>query len=260
MALMPLAGNSPVPGSDRLSAVYLYFYTDSVAFPRLRDQSLDQAWPFLLAETLRAETGVPVYPCMRGLGGGTITEISRVLMRDIGYFRGQGETTRSIVIFNIGVVDAAPQPFTYGLRKIARVPRLGPRVWNWLQAILQPHRALLQRIYAYRRTSPQRFSWCFERMVRLVTRAGMIAVSIDTPLTPLSLEQRSPGLRDSISEYNRLKHGCTTVVHVSTDWAQDDHFLECGHHFNSEGHQQLADRLMQTLRPLIAPGEAVTAP
>ena len=58
------ARTSPVRG------IYLYFYTDSVAFPQLGDQSRDQAWSFLLAEMIRADTGVPVYPRRRGLRGG----------------------------------------------------------------------------------------------------------------------------------------------------------------------------------------------
>lgn len=252
MDLVPSANNPPESEGCHLSAVYLYFYTDSVAFPRLRDQSLDQVWPFLLAERIRTEFGTRVFPCMRGLGGGTVSEIGRILTRDSGYFRAQGESTRSIAIFNIGVVDAAPQPFTYGLRKIATIPRFGPKVWRWLQALLTPHRRLLQRIYSYHRTSPMRFSWCFERMVRQANRSGLQVVSIDTPLTPLSLEQRSPGLRDSIMHYNRLKRACAGAMHLSTDWVRDEHYLECGHHFNLEGNMQMAEHLFQALRPALS--------
>ena len=235
-----------------LRAIYLYFYTDSVAFPRLRDQSLDQIWPFLLAESMRRELGVPVYPCLRGLGGGTIGEIGQILTRDTGYFRAQEADTDSIVIFNTGVVDAAPQPFTYALRKIAAIPKLGPPVWDWMQARLSPHRALLQRLYFYRRTPPWRFSWLFDRMIRQVRRAGMIAVSVDTPLTPVSLEQRSPGLRDSIVLYNELKHRQQDVLHVGTEWVRDEHYLECGHHFNLTGHRLLAERLKNAVLPALA--------
>jgi len=233
-----------------LRAIYLYFYTDSVAFPRL-DQSLDQAWPFLLAEGLRDELGVPVYPCLRGLGGGTIGEIGQILTRDTGYFRTQEADTVSIVIFNTGVVDAAPQPFTYVLGKVAAIPKLGPPVWSWLEARLSPHRGLLQRLHSYRRTSPWQFSWLFDRMIRQASRAGMTLVSIDTPLTPLLLEQRSPGLRDSIALYNELKHRQQGVLHVATDWVKDEHYLECGHHFNLTGHRMLAERLKNAVLPAL---------
>jgi hypothetical protein len=235
-----------------LRAIYLYFYTDSVAFPRLRDQTLDKTWPFLLAESLRHELGVPVYPCLRGLGGGAIGEIGEILTRDIGYFRAQENNTSSIVIFNTGVVDAAPQPFTYALRIIASLPRFGPKMWNWVQARIYPHRAFMQRLYFYRRTCPWRFSWLFDRMIRQVRGAGMIPVSIDTPLTPLSLENRSPGLRDSIALYNDLKHRQRDVLHVVTDWVSEEHYLECGHHFNMKGHLLLAARLKNSVLTLLA--------
>lgn len=235
-----------------LRAIYLYFYTDSVAFPRLHGQSLDKTWPFLLAESLRHELSVPVYPCLRGLGGGAIGEIGKILTRDTGYFRAQEADTGSIVIFNTGVVDAAPQPFTFVLRNIASFPRFGPKVWSWVQARMYPHRALLQRLYFYRRTSPWRFSCLFDRMIRQVRRAGMIPVSIDTPLTPVSLEQRSPGLRDSIVLYNDLKHRQLDVLHIATDWVRDEHYLECGHHFNLTGHQLLAARLKNSVLTVLA--------
>jgi hypothetical protein len=241
------SGRQHASGDFALRSIYLYFYTDSVAFPRLRDQSLDQAWPFLLTESLRQELGVPVYPCLRGLGGGTIAEIGQILNRDAGYFRSQDSDTVSIVIFNTGVVDAAPQPVTYALRKIANIPKLGPPVWGWLQAKLTPHRALLQSLYSYRRTPPWRFSWLFDRMVKQAKRAGMIPVSIDTPLTPMSLERRSPGLRDSISLYNEIKHRQLDVMHVPTDWVSEAHFLECGHHLNQIGHRLLAEELKNTV-------------
>lgn len=249
--------DNDVPGHQAgqgrtLRAIYLYFYTDSVAFPRLRDQSLDQAWPFLLAESLRRELDVPVYPCLRGLGGGTIGQIGNILTCDTGYFRAQETDTGSIVIFNTGVVDAAPQPFTYALRKIAAVPRLGPPVWDWIQALLSPHRARLQRLYFYRRTSQWRFSWLFDRMIRQVRRAGMTPLSIDTPLTPVSLELRSPGLRDSIVLYNEIKHRQKDVLHVATEWVKDVHYLECGHHFNTTGHRLMAEQLKKAVLRVLA--------
>jgi hypothetical protein len=229
-------------------AIYLYFYTDSVAFPRLADQSVDMTWPFLLTEMLREDLGARVYPCLRGLGGGKITDVQRLFLADSGYFRAQGNDTSSFVIFNTGIVDAAPQPFTYCLRVMARIPRIGPPAWNLVQKLLGPHRVWLQRLFAYRQTSRLRFVRVFDRMVRLTKRAGMISISLDTPLTPASLESRSPGLRASIDEYNALKHRNTDTIHVAMDWVGEDHYLECGHHFNAAGHRETAQRLMVAIK------------
>jgi hypothetical protein len=231
--------------------VYLYFYTDSVAFPRIEDQALEQTWPFILKDRLETECDVRIYPCLRGLGGATISEICRILLRDIGYFRGQMDNTVSIVIFNTGIVDAAPQPFTYCLRKIARIPFIGPKIWHYVQKPLISNRVLLQRIWWYRQTTPWHFRYVFNRMIRQVKRLNMEAVSIDTPMTPLSLEARSPGLLESIRQYNSIKHDNTDATHVAMDWVNDAHYLEDGHHFNLEGHQLLAGCLLQTVRGLL---------
>jgi hypothetical protein len=223
-----------------------------VAFPRLADQSVDMTWPFLLSEALRDEFGVPVYPCLRGLGGGTISDVQRLFLTDHGYFRAQGADTRSFVIFNTGIVDAAPQPFTYCLRLMAKVPKIGPRVWEQVQKLLVPHRARLQAIYAYRMTSRRRFSRVFDRMVRLAKRSGLIPISLDTPLTPTTLEARSPGLRASVREYNALKRRNETPIHVAMDWVGEAHYLECGHHFNATGHRETALRLLLAIRTAMA--------
>lgn len=232
--------------------VHLYFYTDSVAFPRIEHQALEQTWPFLLKDRLENECDVRVYPCLRGLGGATIDQIRSIFLRDIGYFRGQGGDTTSIVIFNTGVVDAAPQPFTFCLRKIAKIPVIGPKLWHYVQKPLIPNRALLQRIWWYRRTTPWRFRRVYNQMICQVKRLKMEAVSIDTPLTPLSMESRNPGLRESIRHYNSIKHDNSDVTHVAMDWVQDAHYLEDGHHFKLEGHRLLADHILQTVRGLLA--------
>lgn len=233
---------------SQTKVVYLYFYTDSVAFPRIDDQALEQTWPFLLKDRLEVECGVRVYLCLRGQGGATIGEIRSIFLRDIGYFRGQGGDTISLVIFNTGVVDAAPQPFTFCLRKIAKLPLIGPKLWRYVQKPLIPNRAILQKIWWYRQTMPGRFRYIFNHMVCQVKRLKMQAISIDTPLTPVAMEARSPGLRESIRQYNAIKHENTDVIHVAMDWVQDEHYLEDGHHLKPEGHRLLADRLMQAVR------------
>jgi hypothetical protein len=220
--------------------IYLYCYTDSVGFPRLEDQSPEMTWPFLLQRQLGSRG--QVYLHTRGLGGGRIAELENILERDTGYFRSQGDGTRSFCLFNIGVVDAAPRPFTYHLKSLARIPRIGPAMWGCISKRLHGRRALLQRVYSYRLTPPRAFQKSFLRMTQHATRAGMVPISIDTPLTPEWLEARSPGLRDSIALYNSLKHA-VEATHVSTQWVRDEHYLDCGHHLNAVGHELLAAQL-----------------
>jgi len=236
---------------SQTKVVHLYFYTDSIAFPRIEDQVLEQTWPFLLKDRLEDECDLRVYPCMRGQGGATVSDISRIFLRDIGYFRGQGDNTVSLVIFNTGIVDAAPQPFTFYFRMMAKIPLIGSSLWQFFQKALIPNRAALQKIWWYRQTTPRRFRHVFNQMVRQVKRLEMQAISIDTPLTPVAIEARSPGLRESIQQYNAIKHENIDVTHVSMGWVRDEHYLVDGHHFNLEGHRQLADRLMLTVRGIL---------
>ncbi len=231
--------------------IHLYFYTDSIGFPRIENQALDQTWPFLLKDRLEQECGLRTYMCLRGLGGATISEIRSIFLRDIGYFRGQGGDVKSFVVFNTGIVDAAPQPFTYPLRKIAAIPVLGPKLWYYIEKLLHPCRPFFQKFFSYRRTSPLRFQHIFNHMVRQVKRLEMESISIDTPLTPLSLEARSPGLRESVKQYNRLKNMNYDVYHVAMDWVMDEHYLEDGHHFRFTGHRLLADRLFEVILRLL---------
>jgi hypothetical protein len=35
------------------------------------------------------------------------------------------------------------------------------------------------------------------------------------------------------------------------DWVKDEHYLECGHHFNEIGHQELAQRLFSIIRGIV---------
>lgn len=76
----------------------------------------------------------------------------------------------------------------------------------------------------------------------------MQSISIDTPLTPLVMEARSPGLRESIREYNAIKRENDSIIHVAMDWVQDEHYLEDGHHFKPEGHRLLAGELLTAVR------------
>jgi|GEM_PF-1770245 len=233
--------------------IYLYFYVDSVGFPRL-NQPPDITWPFLLKDLLERNCNVSVYPYMRGLAGARIRDIQRIFKRDASYFKAQNDNSFSFVIYNIGVVDAAPRPFTYPLfhlHKFAKLPLVGRYISLFLSKILHPHRRFFQKIYSFRLTAPETFRERFDQMVSHSHKAGIYPISIDTPLTPVSLEDRSPGLRQSIDLYNSLKHSNTAVLHVPTDWVKDEHYLECGHHFNEAGHQELARRLYCIIRDMM---------
>lgn len=230
-----------------LNAVYLYFYTDSVAFPRKNDQRPEESWPFVLSSIIRREAGCEVFVFIRGLGAARISDLENVVERDRGYFTGQWPSTMSFAILNAGIVDAAPRPFSYALKPLAKAPVFGRIFSVLLTKVLHPHRSVLQSLWSYRLTSPARFRRVFARIVAQLGSEGMRVVSIDTPANPASLESRSPGLRASIADYNRIKRSLGGVQHVAMDWIEDEHYLDCGHHLSVTGHQELAQRIWREI-------------
>lgn len=225
----------------------LLFYTDSIAFPRPPNQAPEDTWPFLLQQLIEAENSVRVYPYLRGLGGATIDQVRKIFERDLSYFSHTAKDTECVVLFNIGIVDSAPRPFTYHLKKLAGIPVLGPVIWHFLAPILHRHRTLLQRLSSFRLTSPRKFRELFDDMVAKAAKISDLVISIDTPLTPESLELRSPGLRSSITAYNAIKSQFKAVRHLDMSWVKEEHYLECGHHLSTEGHSVLANRLYQEI-------------
>lgn len=235
---------------QKKEVVNLFFYTDSIGFPRKKDQRPGITWPFILKDLLETHCGVRVYPYIRGLGGGTITDIERIFNRDTGYFIGD-KASFSFAVFNVGIVDAAPRPFTYHLKKLSALPFIGRYVSLLINKVLHQYRRVLQKIYFIRLTTPSEFERVFNRMVCHLNNAGITSISIDTPLTPISLEERSPGLRQSIVVYNKIKHRNSSVIHVSTDWVVDEHYMDCGHHFSELGHTELAQRLYLQIKAVM---------
>jgi len=204
-------------------------------------QEAGDTWPFQLVDRIESAGIAKVYPYIRGMGGATIRDVQKPFLRDLGYFKKQGGDSKTVVIFNMGIVDSAPRPFTHHLKQLSRLPLAGPAIWYVLAPALNRHRALLQRISWFRLTSPRRFQKTFTDMVGKAKRISDLVISIDTPLTPEDLESRSPGLRNSIILYNHLKHQADGVQHVAMDFISEEHYLECGHHFNKKGHLVLAD-------------------
>jgi len=225
--------------------IYLYFYTDSVGFPRMEGQSMDVSWPYIIKDILIKKYGAKVYICHRGLGGASVSDINNIFKRDSGYFVGH-DNPISFVILNVGIVDAAPRPFTYPLRKLTNIPKIGKVFALLLRYVLKPHRKIFQQIYSYRLTPPKKFNRIFSWMVRRVIERGMIPISIDTPLTPLRIESVSPGLRDSIELYNKIKHE-SQIEHISCNWVDDSYLVDDGHHFNLKGNAELAGKVCQTI-------------
>ncbi len=227
--------------------VYLYFYTDSVGFPNIKEQQPEHTWPFLLKSLIESNSRNIVYSYQRGLGGATIKEISVIFEHDKGYFRSYQDDSISFIIYNVGVVDAAPVPFTYILKNLNKIPYVGSYLWYIVFKIIRPNRAFYQKIFSYRRTGLNKFKYIFNGMVNHSLAVGIVPISINTPLMPSKFERRSPGLNAFIKLYNMVKQDNKSILHLDASWVNENFLADDGHHFNIKGHKELADRLYQMI-------------
>jgi hypothetical protein len=234
----------------KIKYIYLYFYTDSIGFPR-GNQSPAITFPFLLTEILEKNLNLKVYTYIRGMGGGRITEIKKIFDRDRGYLKPEDQDSIAFSIFNVGIVDAAPRPFTYHLRQLAKVPIIGGLFWAYISKILNKYTTAIHKVYSFNLTTPAKFRSSFNRMVVQSLADGIKSISIDTPLTPMILEYRAPGLRKSIDFYNSIKHLNTSALHIRTDWVKDQHYVADGHHLNDLGHIKLAEQLYKCIESVL---------
>lgn len=220
-----------------LRHVHLFFYTDSIGFPRRDVQPLQETFPWLVKDILENKLNVKVYLYHRGMGGASVTDVYRILTTDSGYFRFSGNDDNQLAfrIFNVGIVDAAPRPFTYYFKEIIQgIPVLGPVIWSGVHK----YRPFLQSIYSYQLTPLRRFRKVYGSMVRESVRDGFSVLSMMTPLPPVHQELRSNGYRAAVNEYNNAKRDFEGLIEIEEG---GDLLLEDGHHLTLLGHKRYAE-------------------
>ncbi len=224
----------------------LLVYSDSLAFRRpVQPQDLSFTYPFLLKELIESRLGIRTHLVMRGGGGATIATIRATLLRDTGYF-GAGADALNIAVIQCGIVDCAPQPFTYALAPALRlVPRVGERVL----ATLVEHRAAIQSFWSYRVVSKRRFAKEYARLVRTCDISHIRPIAVGMPLPTEAVERRSPGFRSSVAEYNELIRRALPQSYCDIEERIDESdrasfLLDDGHHLTEMGHRLYAEALL----------------
>lgn len=231
----------------------LIVYSDSLAFRRASQPcDLGFTYPFLLKELIENQWGVRVNLLLRGWGGVRINELRHILGRDLGYLRGDSETL-TIAVLQLGIVDCAPQPFTYFFASLlGRMPLLGPK----LLMILGRYRRTLQIFWSYRPTSPSRFKAEYARMVRMCIGSKFRPIGVGMPLPPLDIEDRSPGFRSSVNYYNELirsiiPESFCDIEGKLSESSRQQFLMEDGHHLTVQGHRLYAEELFGRLAKLV---------
>lgn len=232
----------------------LYVYSDSLAFRRKQQsQDLQFLYPFVLKGLIESRLGIRTNLVMRGNGGALVRTVHATLLRDTGFFGFSAETI-NIAVLQCGVVDCAPQPFTYALAPMIRsVPIVGEKIL----AFLGEHRRTLQSFWSYRAVSKRRFVRHYANLLRTCRVAALEPIAVGMPLPTLGIEQRSPGFRQSVAAYNPLiqqslpDRFCDIEAEIS-EADRDLLLLDDGHHLTEAGHQLYAESIYRHVERIVA--------
>ena len=153
----------------------LLVYGDSRAMPRgFANIRVEDTWISLISKTH--------YTYFRGAGGTTSTEALMMFQKDQSYFFGLDNI---IVIVLLGIVDAAPRPITYILKKLPFQP-----IWVLAVRSLEPFRAVIQRFWSYRIISPRKFRKNLENISQTCKLNNLHCIFIGNPIPPLEIDKR----------------------------------------------------------------------
>lgn len=224
---------------------------DSRSLPRIPAQvDYQQTYPFLLRQWWESEHGgkrMTIWP----LADGSLL-IREVLARYKKFRFYFGETRLDTCLVMVGLVDCAPRPLSWGVRdRLSRWPEpLKRMIIGWL------HRArpwLLSRGWFFRFTEPPQFQPAFRELLNLLSEGfDRVYVSNIAPAAQRNYD-RSPGLKESIEEYNSLIAGETArfsnlrLVDVWEDFTGGkvpvDVYLDHddGLHLSVKGHMRLKE-------------------
>ncbi len=210
--------------------------SDSRALPRnFEEVRFEDTWVSLVGNHCN------VY--MRGYGGSTSRELVAIFKRDYSYFADQPGV---ILILFVGIVDAAPRPFTFAFR------RFRPRFfWLPLIKILKPLRPKLQKILSYRLISPKEFRANIKFLCDKANLSKWKLIVVSIPLPTNQAEERSPGFQESVYAYNSILREISSLypgtAYIDLSPVGENFFVskEDGHHLSKAGHLQLGTEVLK---------------
>lgn len=172
---------------------------------------------------------------------------------DETYFGSQPE---DVLIVQLGVVDCAPRPLSYGVRNlISRLPKL---LRVPLTRLIHDHRHAIQNFGPTRRfTSPDAYRRIYRQWLTRAAPLHARIYCINTAPTIPSIESHSPGFTASIQLFNRILAEVVSEVGAPNVHLVDAHRLACergvdrcinqqdGHHITHEGHQLYSRAILE---------------
>lgn len=232
---------------------------DSLALPRQKEEGdipYEATYPHLLDQALRERlgSGAP-WIIERGMRSRTV---ERVLEE---WFEMVQLRAADVVVVHIGIVDCAPRVFLP--RERAVVERLRPaRLRVRFLDFVHRHRRRIVEMRACVYVPLEKFKATVEEIVRRAREGGvrsLVFINIIEP--PAAMEERSPGFRRNVAEYNRVLQAQADAEEALVHLIDLDALIKAGGgaeeltvdgiHINPTGHKILAQELERHLLKLL---------
>lgn len=236
--------------------VNLIFYGDSIALRRL-DQNQDWSftYPYLVQEEIQKNNKVNLL--IRNQGAYSSGDVKATVERDSGYFRVHNAPANhisNICVIQVGVVDCAPRPLTYGLYRLMK--RI-PLVREYVAPVLHASRPSIQKLYSYPAVPLKKFKKNICRIEEVLTFSGFCPIWLTIPSPPDSAEMRSPGFQKQTLIYSAairsaVRHYIDTGMEIlQSAKSPDEIYTADGHHLTEAGHAVIASSLIKRLNQIL---------
>jgi len=245
--------------------VVIMVYGDSLSMPRWEESiQCNNLYSELFRAWLEKENpNNKVYLYNRSQGGESIRFLYKTFKKDMEYFGDFGE---KILILQCGVVDCAPRPIPFVLRRLISIMPINMR--NFIIKCIHDNRATLLRMgFKWFITEVFKFKTIYRKWLEeAVPKFSKIYIFNILPTTN-EIESHSPGFSESITVFNRqiaqviksLNKDNLYLIDVHANCQQSkDHFKNIvnkndGHHLTLAGHQFYCDMLIQQEQKIICP-------
>lgn len=233
-------------------------YSDSTAIPRRNLIHLSETWPEILVSNLREKSEHEIFLLNRSFGGIEFSELLKLFNKDSKYYYNQDKSNcfdfASICIFTSGIVDGSPRPITYKLKVLNKIPFIGTWLWSKTLDYLHAYRPSIQSRFSYTPVSIKKFSRELNNLVAIAKDLNIYVILLETPPPHSHLELRSPGILNSIQDFNKIKNQtASSLKNVKfvklSDFFNDNNYIseDDGHHFNYQGHLAIAEVLTEAI-------------
>lgn len=233
---------------DRNIRFLVCIYGDSLSMPReCAEIPFFKTYAELLClELEQLDHKKRVFLYNRSRGGASIVSLWRDYQQDRGYF---GPASGDLLVIQCGIVDCAPRPIPEWFKKV--IARLPNRTRSSVVKFLHDHRpALLHAGFSWRITKPEVFSHTLQRWLSSAIQDFQSVYIFNIAPTTTEMDAHSPGLSNSIEQYNELIAGALRSVSANNLFLMDINTaikgsrlsitnlinVEDGHHITLEGH------------------------